>query len=147
MRYDWTISSDSCRHECSDCKPTMRVCKWLITALTALLCASLASPNLMPGDYHSQMEGTTCNIQKPTQNCDQREMRYVLRLRGLSKEKRYEMYKSMFALTHVDNHEHVREDHTYDWLLRRINIAEQFVVNVDGGEKLTHDDVASKEEL
>ena len=36
---------------------------------------------------------------------------------------------------------------TYDWLLRRINIAEQFVVGVDGGEKLTHDDVASKEEL
>lgn len=125
----------------------MRAYKWLTTALALLLCASLASPNLMPGDYHSQMEGTTCNIQKPTQNCDQREMRYVLRLRSLSKEKRYEMYKSMFDLTHVDRHQHVREDHTYDWLLRRINIAEQFVVGVDGGEKLTHDDVASKEEL
>ena len=55
--------------------------------------------------------------------------------------------ESMFDLTHVDRHQHVREDHTYDWLLRRINIAEQFVVGVDGGEKLTHDDVASKEEL
>ena len=125
----------------------MRAYKWLTTALALLLCASLASPNLMPGDFHSQMEGTTCNIHEPTKNCDQREMRYVLRLRGLSKEKRYEMYKSMFDLTHVDRHQHVREDHTYDWLLRRINIAEQFVVGVDGGEKLTHDDVASKEEL
>ena len=99
------------------------------------------------GDYHSQMEGTTCNIQKPTQNCDQREMRYVLRLRGLSKEKRYEMYKSMFAWHMLIIMNMFREDHTYDWLLRRINIAEQFVVSVDGGEKLTHDNVASKEEL
>ena len=89
----------------------MRAYKWLTTALALLLCATLASPNLMPGDYHSQMEGTTCNIQKPTQNCDQREMRYVLRLRSLSKEKRYEMYKSMFDLTHVDRHQHVRESH------------------------------------
>lgn len=102
---------------------------------------------LMPGEYHSRMEGTTCNIHKPTMNCDQREMRYVLRARGLSKEKRYDMYKTMFDLTHVDRHQHVREDHTYDWLLKRINIMEQFVVEIDGGEKLTHDYGASKEEL
>ena len=102
---------------------------------------------LMPSDYHARMEGTTCNIHRPTDNCDPKEIRYILRVQKETKEQRFEKYEHLFALTHHSQHEHSREDATYTWVLKRLNILEQYVVGIDGGQKLEHDVVGEKAEL
>ena len=102
----------------------------------------------MPGDHHSRMEASKCNIHKPTQNCNQREIKYVLRMQKETKQNRLQTYQSLFELTHHSNHAHSREDHTYDWVLARLDIIEQFVVGVDGEEKLKHaDELEEKTDL
>ena len=58
----------------------------------------------MPGDHHSRMEATKCNIHKPTQNCNQREIKYVLRMQKETKQNRLQTYQSLFELTHHSNH-------------------------------------------
>ena len=113
--------------------------------IMTIICHGLSM--LMPGEYHSQMEGTTCNIQMPTENCDQRQIRYIMRMKKETKEEQYEKYKSLFKLTHHSQHEHAREDHTYDWVLKRLHILEQFVVGINGFPKLQHDDEEIKTEL
>ena len=126
----------------------MDLLKYCAIYILYVVCAmNCCSAMLMPGDHHTRMEGTKCNIHKPTENCDLREIKYVLRMKGDTKEGRFEKYKSLFDLTHVDIHEHNREDHTYDWVLKRLDIVEQFVVDIDGGEKLKHDVEQEKTEL
>ena len=105
------------------CLNIMDLLKYCAIYILYVVCAmNCCSAMLMPGDHHTRMEGTKCNIHKPTENCDQREIKYVLRMKGDTKEGRFEKYKSLFDLTHVDIHEHNREDHTYDGTFKHCTI-------------------------